>query len=446
MAKISLKKKLISACIMVVVLILSFSLVACNSVQTEGKQRERILTRISLSLQGKDGKITVTGRNEFDLFSSDVKVVLELYSSATYQESYADMQMAASNAVENLSKGQTITASASTRGKAMYWQGRIRYKINNDKWAVQTTGTAYYDADGAYVGVATFYQDSSLATLSTSQQTKIRNAYYEYYIKENPYNKFENADDVRLLTYYGEYNGCKALLFAVPKFGTGFTVETVADVTFCYYLVPSIVLYDGGENFYTMQQAWDKGILDASAVGKIGVRHKDKYKKVYDYLQQLKSENYSTTELVENYTLTAEEEEKVKQAYLVANSGSDPTVTTIADVNVARCLGSINGKLVLSINPTPSMADQYPDWSIIDNVPIDNFPRFKVYVDGKLYYIKDAYNQGIITKSELIAISQKDFGVTSDDYFDLYPNIIKCPNVIFLELDIDHVSWLWEWV
>lgn len=112
-----------------------------------------LYTSLSLSINGGDGKVWATVKNDITIFPSDVKVIVELYASETYYESYTDMELVCMNAIEDLNMGKTITAEASTGGVQKYWHGRMRYKIDNGAWESGTTGTLLYSADGTYLNI-----------------------------------------------------------------------------------------------------------------------------------------------------------------------------------------------------------------------------------------------------------------------------------------------------
>lgn len=107
---------------------------------------------LSISLNGGDGKVWATVRNDFSLFFPTVGVIVELYSSSTYCESYTDMELVSINSITDLNIYKTIVASASTDGVQKYWQGRMRYKINGGDWKEKSTGTGLYDGNGNFLG------------------------------------------------------------------------------------------------------------------------------------------------------------------------------------------------------------------------------------------------------------------------------------------------------
>ncbi len=112
-----------------------------------------LYTHLSLSINGADGRIWATVRNDFTLFPANVKVIVELYSSDTYYESYTDMELICMNSIEDLNMGNSIVAEGYTQGVQKYWQARMRYKIDNKVWESRTTGTMLYSADGEYLGL-----------------------------------------------------------------------------------------------------------------------------------------------------------------------------------------------------------------------------------------------------------------------------------------------------
>jgi len=120
---------------------------------SEDAPEPRLFTNLSLSINGGDRAVWATVKNDFTLFSSTVIVIVELYFSETYHENYNDMELICIESTEDLDMGHTITARASTNGRQLYWQGRMRYKINNGSWKSKVTGTILCDANGGYIGM-----------------------------------------------------------------------------------------------------------------------------------------------------------------------------------------------------------------------------------------------------------------------------------------------------
>ncbi len=110
-------------------------------------------TFLSISLNGGDGKVWATAKNDFTLFSSTICVIVQLYSSTTYQEKYTDMTLEYSNSSLNLTKGNTTVAETLTNGEQKYWIGRMRYKVDGNNWREETVGPLLYSEDGNFLGL-----------------------------------------------------------------------------------------------------------------------------------------------------------------------------------------------------------------------------------------------------------------------------------------------------
>ena len=61
----------------------------------EGVETRGIYTSLSLSIDGGNGRVVVTAKNELTLFPSTVRVIVELYCSDVAQKNYADMTLVA---------------------------------------------------------------------------------------------------------------------------------------------------------------------------------------------------------------------------------------------------------------------------------------------------------------------------------------------------------------
>lgn len=112
-----------------------------------------LYTSLSLSINGGNGKVWATVKNDITIFPATVYVIVELYSSTVYQEKHEDMTLVAINSTMDLNMGKTIVAEASTGGVQQYWQARMRYKIDNKAWEAKDTGTMLYSAEGKFIGI-----------------------------------------------------------------------------------------------------------------------------------------------------------------------------------------------------------------------------------------------------------------------------------------------------
>lgn len=107
-----------------------------------------LITNLTFALDGGNGEVWVTAKNSFTLFPAAVNVIVELYYSYDYQDSYTNMTLAGKNSISDLNMGSSIEARASTDGQQRYWKGRMYYKIDNKDWQEKVTDTVLYDGNG----------------------------------------------------------------------------------------------------------------------------------------------------------------------------------------------------------------------------------------------------------------------------------------------------------
>lgn len=163
-------KKCISIVLLCLLLVLATSFVLCDGftfakAQTSEEDSSVItienydgqampygaFTSLELKIKGENGFIITTAKNSFTLFPANVKVLLELYSSDTYQESYTNMKLVNSAYIDDLNIGKSITVKSPTNGVQKYWKGRMYYKIDSKDWQEKVTKTLLYNADGVIV-------------------------------------------------------------------------------------------------------------------------------------------------------------------------------------------------------------------------------------------------------------------------------------------------------
>lgn len=112
-----------------------------------------LFTQLSISLNGGNGKVWITVKNDFTFLPSTVMVIVQLYYSDTYCEDYQQMTLVASDSTMDLDMGKTITVEASTGGQQRYWMGRMRYKVDSADWKEKTVGVGLYSAEGNFIGI-----------------------------------------------------------------------------------------------------------------------------------------------------------------------------------------------------------------------------------------------------------------------------------------------------
>lgn len=126
-----------------------------NGTEIEEPDEEAVpysTTTLSLTINSGDGKVWATVKNDFTLFPSTVIVIVQLYSSETYAESYTEMTLVSQNSIDDLNIGKTVKTEAETGGVEKFWLARMRYKINNASWASRDTGACRISASGEFLG------------------------------------------------------------------------------------------------------------------------------------------------------------------------------------------------------------------------------------------------------------------------------------------------------
>lgn len=111
-----------------------------------------VTTSLSLSINSGDGKVWATVKNDFTLLPSTVVVIVQLYSSDTYAESYTEMELVCMNSIADLDMGKTISTEAETGGVEKFWLARMRYKIDSNVWQSRQTGACKISGDGEFLG------------------------------------------------------------------------------------------------------------------------------------------------------------------------------------------------------------------------------------------------------------------------------------------------------
>lgn len=111
-----------------------------------------IFVTLSLSMTGDDnGHIIATVRNDFTLGYSTVIVMVELYSSYTYETDVNNMTFEARNRTEDLNIYESISIAKETGGEQKYWVAQLEYKQDSKPWKATCTAPVLFDANGSPV-------------------------------------------------------------------------------------------------------------------------------------------------------------------------------------------------------------------------------------------------------------------------------------------------------
>lgn len=110
-----------------------------------------LFVSVSVAIDGANGEVWAAAQTKSAIFAKAIYVVLELYSSDTYQDSYLNMTLEKRVSTANLAKGDIIKAVMPTNGVQKYWRGRMYYKADSANWKYAETSTALFDPNGIVV-------------------------------------------------------------------------------------------------------------------------------------------------------------------------------------------------------------------------------------------------------------------------------------------------------
>ena len=99
----------------------------------------------------REGYVTGTARVNVAIFVRNIKAVVELYSSLTYQESYLQMQPEARATHNDLKQGMEVSASAPINGVVRYWVVKMYYSVDGGDWKTVVTKPCRFDEKGIYL-------------------------------------------------------------------------------------------------------------------------------------------------------------------------------------------------------------------------------------------------------------------------------------------------------
>lgn len=120
-------------------------------VDYENAEPYALYVSVVVSIDGANGEVWSIAQTRVAIFASSINVVLELYSSDTYQDSYTNMTLEKRVSSSNLKKGETIKAVMPTNGVQKYWRSRMYYKADSGEWKYGETNTWLFDPNGIVV-------------------------------------------------------------------------------------------------------------------------------------------------------------------------------------------------------------------------------------------------------------------------------------------------------
>ena len=209
-----------------------------------------------------------------------------------------------------------------------------------------------------------------------------------YHAKYNDYPNWD-FDDVAGAKYYGTYNGYAIMFSGSQAFELD--VETIGKEEFIYGTGFTIYAYKDGVLNLLSDVYYDKKDLSDEDIAKIAEYHRA--------LNPLYYDDFPTQPAAE-LTMSAEEVNTIKQAYLNKDNPSEPA--TVENVHI-RLYGKTDKAFVMIIEA---------DWLIPATVECrltigelififgnNNLPV--VYSNGELYGLKEAFDGGVLTYENL---------------------------------------------
>lgn len=106
---------------------------------------------VTIGLNGENGAVWSIATVKAAVFATTIQVIVELYYSYTYQESYLDMILYKRVKAGNLKLGESVKAVGSTNGEQKYWKGRAYFKADSADWKFGVTKTLLLDENGILV-------------------------------------------------------------------------------------------------------------------------------------------------------------------------------------------------------------------------------------------------------------------------------------------------------
>ncbi len=215
-----------------------------------------IITKLDLKVEFDGDAAAAKVKNTFTLFPATARVQAYLYYSETETNSYAEMTEVATEYIEDLNLGKTLTASWDTKGRGGYFRARMRYKIDNREWEERVTGQ--YRRDYTKPVLEPIPDDGSLPVFEDVQPIVPYLTYYNNYNYQHIYSeRYYSYNDTEELTYeHFENETLKGVTDSIEKefyifnptsndciIGANYFLYAVYKGTDDYILEKSMVLY-----------------------------------------------------------------------------------------------------------------------------------------------------------------------------------------------------------
>ena len=212
-----------------------------------------------------------------------------------------------------------------------------------------------------------------------------------------------NANNV-VYKSYGEFNGTNVLIisFKGDLVGQAFNTEIVDGVDYHFNVWITFDVYRKG-SFYTLQEAFNNKWLNHGDLLTVRSNHKVDFKGAYEYFEEQK-ENEKSPIVLEKAV-----KQEIKAAFVEANKNE----YSLCEQEISlRCYGAFDGVYVLYVDVESWM---YPSvvWSeVVADVEFvyGSGQSLKAYSDGAFYSLTDAYENGILSRDNLLTVQQNRRG------------------------------------
>lgn len=214
------------------------------------------------------------------------------------------------------------------------------------------------------------------------------------------YAKLHNvhASDVSCKSY-GEFDGTYVLIISVKDMDatTALNDVTVDGVDFHFHIGITFDVYRKGA-FYTLQEAFDSGLLTHEDLLTVRRNHRAEYEYLY--------EEFDKPDIKDKTTIFLDEaiEREIIAAVIAAHS--DYKYPLHEEYFSLRCFGAFDGVYVLFVDCTQWGYTADVTQIIVDGVEFvyGSGQRLEVYKDGEFYSLTEAFENGILSHDDLLTV------------------------------------------
>lgn len=234
--------------------------------------------------------------------------------------------------------------------------------------------------------------DINLPKIETSIEQEIKQASSKLLFNNR------NVNDITIKEYYGKYINSHVVRFEDSSTENAPIVEKIYNMSFRYLTNNPLKVYCDNK-FYSLSEAVEKYLLTIKDLKSI-LALCPTYDESLTYKTINEDPIYKMIHRIYTTKLTDEEARKIKQTCLEERFFEYPE-KTINDIMIYEYYGKFNDSYIVTVSPIGSFPSAFKQ--VIDGVVLkyrdSNAPV--VYHEGKLYSLKDAFINKLITTSDL---------------------------------------------